>query len=286
MYIKEENYVKEIKEIRHNLDKIKISGYYGGMDKTHIYFEYYKNNTENKRNKSVVISHGFCENLIKYTEFIWYFYKKGYSIYALEHRGMGRSTHLGKDSSQVHVDQFDHYIYDLKRFVDDVVKKEIKDDRLYLFGHSLGGLISTRYVQMYPEDFEKIILSSPFYSSNIDVPNKLAKIASGVIVKVGKSKDYTLIHKKYDKFPEFEDVHTTSKARYDFYKEVYDNESQFRMAGGSYKWFYESAIAGESVFKPQNIKLLNDKEIYNLIIQFFSYILFLLFIIICLNFML
>ncbi len=260
MYLEEGKYEEDIKEIRKKLDEIKISGYYGGMDKTHIYFEYYKNNTQNKKNKSVVISHGFCENLIKYTEFIWYFYNKGYSIYALEHRGMGRSTHLGIDESQVHVESFDHYIYDLKRFVDDIVKKEALDDELYLFGHSLGGLISTRYIQMYPEDFKKVILSSPFYGVNLEISSKLAKGVSGAVVKIGKSKEYTLIHKKYEKFPEFEDVHTTSRARYEFLKGVCD-EIKFQMAGGSYKWFYECAVAGENVFKKHNLNTLDTKDI-------------------------
>lgn len=261
MYLEEEKYKKDIVDIRKKLDEIKISGYYGGMDKTHIYFEYYKNNTENKKNRSIVISHGFCENLVKYTEFIWYFYNKGYSVYGLEHRGMGRSTHLGIDESQVHVESFDHYIYDLKRFVDDVVKKEVGSDELYIFGHSLGGLITTRYIQMYPDDFKKVILSSPFYGVNLEIPTKLAKRVSGVIIKVGKSKDYTMIHKKYESFPEFEDIHTTSRARYEYMKEVFDNESQYRMAGASYKWFYECVVAGEDVFKKQNLKNIDNKDI-------------------------
>ncbi|MBE5936116.1 MAG: alpha/beta hydrolase [Lachnospiraceae bacterium] len=251
MYLREENYSTAIKEARNDLDKIKISGYYGGMDKTHIYFEYYKNT---KRKESIVISHGFCENLLKYTELITYFYNKGYSVYALEHRGMARSTHLGKDESQVHVDSFDHYVYDLKRFVDDIVKKEAQGEKLHLYAHSLGGLIGTRYIQMYPEDFEKVILCSPFFGINMDLPDKFIKICSRVLIQVGQSKNYTLIHKKYDKFPEFDEMHTNSRARYEFNKEIHAQSSQYRMLGGSYKWIYECIMASEQVFKKENLE--------------------------------
>ena len=114
---------------------------------------------------------------------------------------------------------------------------------------------------MYPEDFKKVMLSSPFYGINMEISSKLAKNVSGVIISAGKAKEYTLIHKKYDKFIEFEEGHTTSRARYEFLKSVFDKESKFCMAGGSYKWFYECATAGEDVFKKQNLQAIDYKDI-------------------------
>ena len=118
-FIKEENYEEEIEKIRIELDTIKVSGTFKGKEDVDIYYEYYVCNTLARKNVSVVISHGFCEELLKYTELIHYYLEEGYSVYGIEHRGMSRSTHLAEevDTAMVHVENYDYYIEDLKKFI-------------------------------------------------------------------------------------------------------------------------------------------------------------------------
>jgi pimeloyl-ACP methyl ester carboxylesterase len=41
------------------------------------------------------------------------------------------------------------------------VLDELKIDKIYLLGHSMGGMLATRFALMYPEMVEKLILENP-----------------------------------------------------------------------------------------------------------------------------
>jgi alpha-beta hydrolase superfamily lysophospholipase len=41
---------------------------------------------------------------------------------------------------------------------------------IYLLGHSMGGLISIRYAEIYPKDIERLIISSPLLKMRVHVP--------------------------------------------------------------------------------------------------------------------
>ena len=87
--------------IENKLSDYMNKGYFYGEKSIKVYYEYYKNN---KSNKVIVISHGFCECIEKYKELIKSFFYKGYSVYILEHRGHGRSGCLSTvDKTQVSV---------------------------------------------------------------------------------------------------------------------------------------------------------------------------------------
>ena len=256
MFLTEETFSTNIIRVRKHLDRIKGSGYIDGINKTSIYYEKYVNKNTNK---VIVISHGFCENLIKLTELIYYFYKKGYSVYGIEHRGMGRSTHLGEDMTQVHVEKFDYYLLDMNKFINEIVKKDCPDKKIYLFGHSLGGLIATRYVQENPNDIEKLVLCSPFYGAKLKFPYWIVQMVSKAYIKAGREKKYVLIHDEYESYVEFENAHTTSKSRYEFAKSINEKYKHFCMAGGSYKWLSECLNAQKELFLPENMEKFKNK---------------------------
>ena len=194
--LKEENYIEEINQIRSRLDEIKVSGYFKGENNADIYYEYYKNKMDSRKNKAVVISHGYSENLVKFTELIHYFYQEGYSVYGIEHRGMARSTRLAQDKTKLHVENFMYYIEDFKTFVETIVKKEEKNNPLYLYAHSQGGLIATGYVEKYPKDFAKVALSAPFYRVHLKYPLWLMKLTARVLIKAGKEEQCVYINNR------------------------------------------------------------------------------------------
>ena len=81
-------------------------------------------------------------------------------MYIPEHCGHGRSYRLVEDPSLVHVDSYKRYVADLL-FVARTAKKEHKNLKLYLFGHSMGGGIAAAAVAAKPKLFERLVLSSP-----------------------------------------------------------------------------------------------------------------------------
>lgn len=88
---------------------------------------------------AVVIVHGYGEHAGRYAELVDELGRAGLSAYLLDLRGHGRSG-----GPRGHVDRFEDYLGDLDRLVADAREEE---ERLFLFGHSLGGLIVLRYLQ-------------------------------------------------------------------------------------------------------------------------------------------
>jgi len=112
----------------------------------------------------LVISHGQAEHSGRYTHILDELKGKGISVYALDHRGHGRSG--GKRG---HVDAWMDYIYDLKLFLN-FVKEDNDDLPVILMGHSMGGLIALKFVLTYPDDIDALILSSAMLTLAAKVP--------------------------------------------------------------------------------------------------------------------
>ena len=93
---------------------------------------------------AVVISNGRTESMIKYQEVIYDLYNNGYQVFILDHRGQGfsgREPDLASDPSDEKwqigdVENFDHYIDDLKHFVDSVVLPRAPS-KLFLLGQAV-----------------------------------------------------------------------------------------------------------------------------------------------------
>lgn len=139
------------------ISSFESTGYFTGQNNVNIFYKKYV--LPNSKG-NIVISHGFTEYVEKYNELIYYFLQEGYSVFIAEHRGHGRSGHLGKvDSTQVNVEDNEYYILDLKTFIDSVVKPNSKDKKLFLFGHSMVGGIAAKFAEEYPNYFSAVILT-------------------------------------------------------------------------------------------------------------------------------
>ncbi len=78
---------------------------------------------------------------------------RGYAVYALDHRGHGKSS-----GERVHVDHFDDYVDDLRTFYADV-RSETGDLPIYLLGHSMGVSIAVSYAARYQDELTGLVLS-------------------------------------------------------------------------------------------------------------------------------
>lgn len=120
----------------------------------------------------LVIAHGVGEHSGRYNNIINELDGRGISIYALDHRGHGKSG--GKRG---HVESFMDYCYDLKLFID-LIKEENSDIPLILLGHSMGGVIACKYALTYAEDLDGLVLSSAGFMLAVEAPGWKKKLGN------------------------------------------------------------------------------------------------------------
>lgn len=241
-----------VEEVKKKLKYIKTSGNFTGEKGNKIYYEKYKVKNEKGR---IVISHGFTECIEKYIEIIYYFTKEGYSTFIMEHRGHGRSGCLGADSTQIHIEDFNFYIKDLKSFIDKIV---VKKKNLFLFAHSMGGAIGAMFIEKYPSYFKKAILSSPMLKIAIGkIPNFLALFLAKIAIVMGKENEFIVGNMPYESSYDFFLASTSNESRYNYYYREIVANSKIQRGGGSYRWLYESLKAINYILNRNNIKNIN-----------------------------
>lgn len=184
-----------------------------------LVYEHYRADQEKA---VVVLVHGFCESIRKFRESAYYFLKEGYSVWLLQQRSHGASFRpVPEDPSLVEIRNFRDLTEDLHYFVTQVVSPDNQENRpLYLFGHSMGGGISACYIEMYPDDFEKAVLSSPMLDLDSGgTPVWLLVLYAWLLKLVKKGTKYLPGSKAFDPRPDFENSCTNSRARFDYYWE-------------------------------------------------------------------
>jgi alpha-beta hydrolase superfamily lysophospholipase len=85
----------------------------------------------------VVIHHGLADHSARYAGFAEELARAGYAVWALDMRGHGRSA-----GPRVTADRVDDFLDDLDAFMAEVRRAE-PGQPIFLFGHSLGGMIVT-----------------------------------------------------------------------------------------------------------------------------------------------
>jgi acylglycerol lipase len=155
-------------------------GRFKGYKGLKLYYQYW---LPDKKPKAVLlVAHGLAEHSGRYKNLVDYFVPKGYAVYALDHRGHGKS-----EGTRSYVDNFNDYLIDLKTFFD-MVRKDNKNARIFLFGHSLGGTIATAYAVEHQEDLAGLILSGSSLVPTTSVSPALlamAGIVSALLPKMG-----------------------------------------------------------------------------------------------------
>ncbi len=185
---------------------------------------------------AVLISHGFTESAEKYEEAAYYFLKKGFHVYCMEHCGHGHSYRLTEDLSLVHIDRYERYVEDLL-FAAGKVKEENGELPLFLYAHSMGGGIGAAAAAREPFCFDKLILSSPMIRPlTAPVPWKLAQLIAWGACLFGKEKCYVRGQKPFDGQERFADSASTSEARFDYYRKKRNAEPLYQTNAPSYGW--------------------------------------------------
>ena len=103
--------------------------------------------------------HGMAEHIARYKEFAEYLAGKGYIVSGHDHRGHGKTAELnGKLGYFTDKYGFDHVVQDVYEIVS-TIRVQHPSPRFILFGHSMGSFIARRYIQLYVDEVDKVILS-------------------------------------------------------------------------------------------------------------------------------
>lgn len=106
---------------------------------------------EKTNGKTVVLLHGKNFNGAYWKTTIQALNKEGYRVIVPDQIGFGKSS---KPTNYQFT--FQQLAQNTKAVLD-----ELKVDKIYLLGHSMGGMVATRFALMYPETVEKLILENP-----------------------------------------------------------------------------------------------------------------------------
>jgi acylglycerol lipase len=130
----------------------------------------------------LLIVHGLGEHCERYMNVVNHFVPLGYAVYAWDHIGHGKS-----DGEREMVSRFGDFTENLKVFYTQV-KGWQPDKSIFLYGHSLGGLIACNYLLDHQADFKGAIISAALVRvpSNISpMTVVLGKVLSAIAPKVG-----------------------------------------------------------------------------------------------------
>jgi lysophospholipase len=119
----------------------------------------------------VLIIHGFGEHSGRYGPLTDHLVNHSYTVTAYDHRGHGLS-----DGLPGHVENFGEYEDDLHKVVS-YVRGRGQPRNLYLIGHSMGGLVTLRYVAKKGGDLSGAVISAPLIALASPVPAHRLMIA-------------------------------------------------------------------------------------------------------------
>jgi alpha-beta hydrolase superfamily lysophospholipase len=135
----------------HQYQYFKMTGFFQTRDDLSLFF----NTLPSASSKaSIVFLHGVGEHIGRYEAIFQSFAAQGYSCFGFDQRGFGQS-----EDERGHINSFTEYVDDLARFIDEIVDKDIKKP-VFLFGHSMGTLVTLVYALQYSTQIQGLIISS------------------------------------------------------------------------------------------------------------------------------
>jgi len=109
---------------------------------------------------TALIVHGYGEHAGRYAHVAEHLVRHGASVYAPDHLGHGRS-----EGERALVERLDDLIEDLHT-VARTAQRDQPGRPVVLIGHSMGGLVATRYAQLHGSELAALVLSGPAIGGN------------------------------------------------------------------------------------------------------------------------
>ena len=201
---------------------------------------------------TVVIVHGFTENADKFDELIHSLLQNRFSVVACDQRGHGRSWRaegLEKDLSLTHVDRFEEYVEDLNAVCEQVLKA--MPGPWMLFAHSMGGAVSTMFLETHPGVFTRAALCAPMIApARMGLPLPVAKLICAVPKAMGKGKKRMFFSKPYSGAEDFATSCAAERERFEWYEALRVATPEFQNNGPSCSWTLEALNVTRKLLAP------------------------------------
>lgn len=118
----------------------------------------------------VYLVHGYAEHIGRYEHLAQRLNAAGYDVIGYDHAGHGDSG-----GERAYIDRFDQFVWDLDRVIE---HHHDEGKPIYLFGHSMGGLVVTSYCTLYqPKYIQGVITSGAGLKVNKNVSKILQRIS-------------------------------------------------------------------------------------------------------------
>lgn len=143
----------------------------------------------------LLIVHGLGEHSSRYINVTDYFVPRGYAVYSFDNIGHGRS----EDGREV-IERFEDLTAPVDQLVS-MIREQHPSMPIFIYGHSLGALITSFHLLDHQADFKGAIISSPLVTIPAHISPmtvRLGKVLSVVAPKVGliKVESSSLSHDK------------------------------------------------------------------------------------------
>lgn len=145
-------------------------GRFDGVDGLNIFYRSWRPDTVARG--VVVIVHGFNSHSGYYTWVASQLTDAGLAVYALDHRGRGRS-----DGERFFVEKVADYVSDLATFVQ-LAKSENPGLPVFMLGHSAGGVISCTYALDYQQELAGLVCES--FAFRVPAPDFALAVVKGL----------------------------------------------------------------------------------------------------------
>jgi alpha-beta hydrolase superfamily lysophospholipase len=130
----------------------------------------------------IVISHGLGEHGGRYASLATRLVGSGYAVYAIDHRGHGRSS-----GRRANIERFDYLVSDLGIFIGRA-QREHPDVPAILLGHSMGGAVALACALKHHKVLRSLVLSAPALAAGEALPAFkvwMVKLLSAIAPNVG-----------------------------------------------------------------------------------------------------
>lgn len=125
----------------------------------------------------VQIIHGMAEHSARYEMFAHFLNKKGYIVYADDHRGHGHSLTEEEVLGYIGDDGFQNIVKD-EQLISELIKKKYPKLPLFIFAHSFGSFIGQEYIVQNSRKIDGIILSGSAKQNGLDA--KMGRILATI----------------------------------------------------------------------------------------------------------
>lgn len=203
--------------------------------------------------KIIFISPGRTEGYMKYQELAIDLSKQGYDIAIIDHRGQGFSDRTSNIMQLGDVESYDHYVSDLKKLFEQLTQAHQYSHKFFL-GHSMGCAIGALYMQLYPNDFNAAVFSSPMFGIELGpIPDGIAVPLIRILARFDntwyKHPRFALGQGPYRNKAFVDNPLTHSKIRYQIFRNVYAAQPELQIGGPSNRWLSHSFKAMNKIIK-------------------------------------